>query len=355
MQPQMIKYDWKELKHFCFQLFQKVGVNEKRALTIADSLIEADLRGVHSHGVVRAGIYITRIEKGMVNPNAETEIINESESIITIDGHNNLGAVVGTEALELVLKKSERSGAAIAGVKGSNHFGTGAYYALKAINEDKILLVLSNASQTMPPTGGIRPFIGTNPLGIGVPAGKHLPFLLDMATSVVARGKIIVASQRGEEIPIGWAIDKEGNPTTNPQKALEGSVLPVGGPKGYAISMLIDILSGVLTGAGFGKYVNNMYENWEDPQNVGHFFLAIDIKQFISLEFFKQRMDTYIEEIKAEPKAEGVEEILIPGEIEYRKSQEQKKQGIELSVSVVEELTAVGSKYGVDFPKHKTI
>jgi LDH2 family malate/lactate/ureidoglycolate dehydrogenase len=168
-----------------------------------------------------------------------------------------------------------------------------------------------------------------------------------MATSVVARGKIIVAAQKGQSIPLGWAIDKEGNPTTNANAALEGSVLPLGGPKGYGISMFIDILSGVLTGAGFGKYVNNMYENWQEPQNVGHVFIAIDISRFMSVEFFKSRMDQYIKEIKAEPKASGVEEIFIPGEIEARLVKERKENGIELPLKVAQELDGIGKQYGV--------
>jgi LDH2 family malate/lactate/ureidoglycolate dehydrogenase len=342
------KYDWQKLQQFCSDVFIKAGVSQENAEVVADSLIQADLRGVDSHGVVRTAIYIERIEKNMINPFAEPEIESEDFATVLVNGNNNLGAVVGLKAVEIALEKAKERGAAIVGVKGSNHFGTGAFYALKAIEKNMILLVMSNASQTMPPTGGKRPFIGTNPLAIGVPAGKEAPFLLDMATSVVARGKIIVAAQKGMDIPVGWAIDKDGNSTTNASDALEGAVLPVGGPKGYAISMFIDILAGVLTGAGFGKYVNNMYENWEEPQNVGHVFIAIDINRFIPIEMFKERMDRYISEIKAEPKAEGVEEILIPGEIEFRRAIERKKNGIDLPEKTAKELDVVGKRYGVD-------
>lgn len=342
------RYNWEKLQTFCAEIFQKAGVSKEYAEIVADSLIQADLRGVDSHGVVRTDIYLRRIEKDMINPNASIAIEKESDATALINGANHFGSVVGTKALEVALAKAKEKGAAIVGVKGSNHFGTGAYYALKAIQQDMILLVMSNASQTMPPTGGVRPFIGTNPLAVGVPAGEELPYILDMATSVVARGKIIVASQRGEEIPLGWAIDKDGNPTTNADAALEGSVLPVGGPKGYAISMFIDILAGVLTGAGFGKYVNNMYENWEEPQNVGHFFVAVDIGKFMPIEAFKERMDQYIREIKAEPKANGVKEILIPGELEHRRVLERKENGIVLPLKVAEELHQIGKKYNVD-------
>ncbi|MBM7651819.1 Ldh family oxidoreductase [Neobacillus cucumis] len=345
------KYDWKKLQLFCQEVFEKAGVLKKNAEIVADSLIQADLRGVDSHGVVRTAIYVERIEKNMINPFADPEIEAEDTSTVLVNGNNNLGAVVGTKAVEIAMEKAKANGAAIVGVKGSNHFGTGAFYTLKAIEKDMILLVMSNASQTMPPTGGKRPFIGTNPLAIGVPAGKEAPFILDMATSVVARGKIIVASQKGQDIPLGWAVDKNGKPTTNADDALEGAVLPVGGPKGYAISMFIDILAGVLTGAGFGKYVHNMYENWDEPQNVGHIFIAIDINRFIPIELFKERIDRYISEIKAEPKADGVEEILIPGEIEFRKVIERKKNGIELPEKVAAELDNIGQRYGVDLAK----
>lgn len=348
MRTQTNKYHWARLRKFAFDVFVRAGAPERAAGIVADSLIQADLRGVDSHGVVRLAIYMKRVEKKLLNPSADVEIISENDAITLIDGHNNFGAVVGSKALRIALQKSEDCGVTAVGVRGSNHFGIGAYYALQAIKQDKILLVLSNASQTMPPTGGIRPFIGTNPLTVGVPSGVEMPFLLDMATSVVARGKIIVAAEKKENIPDGWAIDKGGMPTTDPEKALLGSVLPLGGAKGYGISMFIDILSGVLTGAGFGKYINNMYENWNDPQNVGHMFIAVDIDHFIPLSVFKNRMDTYIREIKSEPTAPGFKEILIPGELEYRRTIERKQSGIELPSSVAEALLEIGSKYSVD-------
>lgn len=343
-----LRYDWKKLQGFCAQVFERSGVPAEQAGIVADSLIQADLRGVESHGVVRTAIYLKRVEAGKMDPTSKISILNDTGSTLLLDGNNNFGAVVGSQALEIAMERSKQHGVGIVAVRGSNHFGTGAYYTLKAIQKDQILLVMSNASQTMPPTGGVRPFLGTNPLAVGVPAGEELPFILDMATSVVARGKIIVAAQKGESIPLGWAIDKEGNPTTDANAALEGSVLPIGGPKGYAISMFIDILSGVLTGAGFGKYVNNMYENWEKPQNVGHFFIALDIEKFIPVDHFKVRMDDYIRSLKAEPKAPGVLEIFIPGELEHRQTVKRKAEGIELPLKVVQELMEIGLRYDLN-------
>lgn len=341
------KFHWNKLEIFCAQVFEKAGVQAAEAQMVAESLVQADLRGVDSHGVVRTDIYLQRLEAGMVNTKGKMKVTKDGP-ITILDGRNHFGAVVGNKALDLALEGIDKHGTGIVGVKGSNHFGTCAYYLLKAVQQDRIMILLSNASQTMPPTGGMRPFIGTNPLSIAVPAGRHHPFLLDMATSVVARGKIIFAAQKGEAIPDTWAIDKHGNPTTDAQAALEGSVLPWGGAKGYGISMFIDILCGVLTGAGFGKYVNNMYENWDEAQNVGHFFIGFDISKFMPLEKFKSRMDQYFDEIKAEPKAAGVDEILIPGEIEQRCTLDRMENGIELPLKVKEELRKWGERYDVN-------
>ncbi|TBL79457.1 Ldh family oxidoreductase [Paenibacillus thalictri] len=340
-------YNAAGLQHFCASLFSRAGVPAGDAKIIAESLVGADLRGVDSHGVVRTDIYMRRLEAGMMNTDGHMPV-RQDGPVTLLDGNNHFGAVVGTKALGLSLQGAKQFGNAVVGVKGSNHFGTCAYYLLQAVQQNVVMMILSNASQTMPPTGGIRPFIGTNPFSIGVPAGNRIPFVLDMATSVVARGKIIVAAQKGESIPEGWALDRHGNMTTDAKAALEGSVLPVGGAKGYGISMFIDILCGVLTGAGFGKYVNNMYENWQEPQNVGHFFIAIDISRFMPVEQFKARMDTYLEEIKSEPKAPGVEEILIPGELEHRCTLERLEKGIRLPESVERELVDWGSRYQVD-------
>ncbi len=341
------KYSYKKLQDFCSTVFVKAGVMKEQADIVAASLVQADLRGVDSHGVVRTAIYLKRVEQKMINPAADIHIEKENESTALIDGGNHFGAVVGDKALKLAMEKAKTTGVGMVGVKNSNHFGTGAYYALEALKQDLGTIIMSNASQTMPPTGGVRPFIGTNPLAVGIPCGAYQPFLLDMATSVVARGKIIVAAQKGESIPQGWAIDKNGKPTTNAEEALEGSVLPLGGTKGYGISMFIDILSGVLTGAGFGKYVHNMYEDWEKPQNVGHFFITFDINKFIDIQEFKNRMDLYISDVKGEPRGEDVDEILIPGEIESRISEQRKKNGIILPLKVENELIEIGLKYGL--------
>jgi len=332
---------------YCAAVFGAAGVPEAVAKVVAESLVYADLRGVESHGVVRSDIYLRRVAEKMIDPHAEVTLVRDQGCTALADGGNNFGAWVGSVALGRAMERAKRHGVCALGVKHSNHFGTGAWYAQRAVEQGLALIVLSNASQTMPPTGGVRPFIGTNPIAFGFPTGREVPFILDMATSLVARGKIIVAAKRGEAIPLGWAVDKHGNPTTDADAALEGAVLPMGGPKGSGLSMAIDILAGILTGAGYGPSVNNMYENWAEPQNVGHFFIVLDIERFIPLASFTDRIGQYIELMKAEPRAPGVAEILHAGEVEHRLEAKRRREGIELPDKVAEELAALGHKYGV--------
>ena len=285
---------------------------------------------------------------GLVNPRPDVKILRESDATLLVDGDNGMGQVVGVRALELGLDKLRQSGGIYVGVRRSNHYGAGAYYVQHAVARDVVAFAYSNAPPTMAPWGGVDPYIGTNPYAFGVPAGGHPPIILDMATSIVARGKIILAAERGESIPEGWAIDTRGNPTTDAQEALQGSVLPFGGPKGYALSLMIDIMAGALTGAGCGPRVNSLYDNFEEPQNVGAFFQLVDIGQFADPAAFKANIDRMIEEIKSSRRAEGTEEIFLPGEIEFRMEQERKVSGIPVGAETVAELREVGRSCGVD-------
>lgn len=335
------------LTEFCKAVFQSAGVPVSVASIVAESLVYADLRGVESHGVIRTDIYLRRIIEGMIDPHAQARLERDEACTALMDGGNNFGAYVGVAALDMAIERARRHGVCAIGVKRSNHFGTGAFYAQRAIESGLALIVMSNASQTMPPTGGVRPFLGTNPLTCGFPTGRAAPFILDMATSLVARGKIIMASKRGESIPAGWAVDKNGNSTTDAHSALEGAVLPLGGPKGFGLAMVIDILSGVLTGAGYGPSVSNMYENWSQAQDVGHFFIALDIERFMPLGLFTERLDHYIETLKKEPRACGVSEILHAGEVEHRLEARRRIDGIALPEQVASDLYAIGNKYQV--------
>ena len=318
------------------------------AFIVADGLVQSNLRGVDSHGVTRVGIYAKRLKMGLVNPRPEVRIVRESAATLLVDGDNGMGQVVGVRALELGLEKVKQSGGVYVGVRRSNHYGAGAYYVQRAVARDVLAFAYSNAPPTMAPWGGVDPYVGTNPYAFGVPAGGHPPIILDMATSIVARGKIILAAERGESIPEGWAIDKDGNRTTDAKEALEGSVLPFGGPKGYALSLMIDIMAGALTGAGFGPRVNSLYDNFDEPQDVGAFFQLIDISQFADPAAFKANIDRMIEEIKSSRRAEGTQELFLPGEIEFRVEEERKASGIPVGAETISELREAGRSCGVD-------
>ncbi len=348
-----MKFTAEQLTAYVKEIMLKMNLPQEDSQIVAESLVSANLRGVDSHGVTRIPIYVKRLKAGVVNPNPDIKVIEESGGTLLIDGDAGMGQVVGARAVERGINKAKENGSVYIGVKNSTHFGTGSYFANKGVKQDVITYAMSNAPSTMAPWGGKEPYFGTNPYAFGIPAGKNKPIILDMATSVVARGKIILSAQKGEEIPEGWAIDKEGRSTTNAQEALDGSVLPFGGPKGYAISMMIDVMSGVLTGAGFGPHINNIYGDFDKSQNVGHFFQMIDVSRFMPPEVFKERVDQMIEEIKESPKAEGVEEILVPGEIEANIEKERRANGITLSKEVYEDIKEVGESLGINITSYE--
>lgn len=335
------------LADFGTALLTAAGAPGRVARTVARSLVTADMRGIASHGVVRLPIYLERLQRQMVDAAAEPVLERDSGATAVLDGCNNFGAHVGMRAMEAAVGRAYAHGIGVVGVRRSNHFGTAAYFVDGALAAGQVAIVASNASQTMPPVGGKSPFVGTNPLCIACPTNRDAPFVLDMATSVVARGKIIFAAKAGEPIPEGWAVDAEGRPTTNAEAGLAGSVLPVGGAKGFGLSMAIDVLSGVLTGAGFGPTVNNMYENWDEPQNVGHLFVALDIERFIPLPAFLERIGAYIDALKAAPRTEGVDELLYAGELEHRRAEAARAHGVELPAALVEDLNALAERLSV--------
>ena len=335
------------LERFCSDLLQKANIPPKDADLIAESLVRANLRGVDSHGVARLAIYIERLNKKLVNPEPQIAILQETPAMALLDGDNGSGQVVAGWAMELVMTKARESGVALVGIRNSTHFGATAFFSMKALEQDMIGMVLANSYATVAPWGSRAPYFGTNPLSVAIPTGRELPVVLDMATSVAAWGKIILAAQKGEPIPMGWAIDADGEVTTDATRALQGALVPFGGPKGSGISLVIDVLVGILTGANCGPNVGDLYNNLERPQNVGQMMGAVDIRRFIDVNEFKSRMDAMIREIKALPRAKGVNEVFLPGELEVRNQQRREKEGIPLPPATVNELQKLSSEYGV--------
>ena len=324
------------------------GMPEGDAAIVAACLVSADLRGVDTHGLTRLPGYLDRVRRGLINPWPALEPKRVTPVAATLDGRNGFGFVVGTRAMQEAIAIAREFGIGVVSVRRSTHFGMAASYVLQALDAGMISLVFSNASPAMPPWGARTALLGTNPFAAGVPAGKHAPFLLDMSPAVAARGKIRRAERRGEKIPLGYALDADGRPTTDPKAALAGVVLPIGGYKGSGLAMLMDIFGGVISGANFGGDVGDQYKAYDRPQDVGHFFLAMKPDLFVPADDYRRRMDTLIERVRAAPKAEGIDEVLVPGDPERRHEAERRKTGIPYSTGEVAGLRDEALKAGVE-------
>lgn len=344
----MMQYqiDWRKLRAYCEKLLQTQGMTENDAFTVADSLVDADLCGVGSHGVSRMAIYMERLATKVVSSGSNVKVEREYPGSYAVNACNTMGMVAGKLTMELCIKKAKENGCCFAAVNHSNHFGMASYYVRMAAEADMIGFAGTNAPPNIAPWGSSRAYCGTNPLAISAPT-KGDPIILDMAPSVVAMGKVILAAKLGKSIPEGWAITKDGKPTTDPKEGVLGSVLPIGGAKGYGLALFMDILCGILSGAQFGPHINNMFHDFEHPQDVGHVFCAVDISKFTEVSTFKARMAQMIGEIKKLPSNEGISELFVPGEIEQRNKKRQKESGVELHETVYSELTGLGEKYGV--------
>lgn len=316
-----------QLRQVCTEILKGVGVSGEEASIVADSLVKANLRGVDSHGVIRLKVYVDRVKYGTIILDAPIKIVREAPSTALIDGGFGFGQVVAVKAIKTAIEKARKTGIGGVGVFNTNHFGMLAYYALIALKEDMISLITTNGSPYVVPWGGRVPMFGTNPICVGIPSGQEIPLILDMATSAAARGKIEKAAKEGTKIPGDWAVDECGKPTTDPIAALKGALLPFGGPKGYGLSFVVDILSGCLTGAAFGKHVVSLYPE-NKRSSLGHFLLVINPDVFIPINEFKASVAKAVQEIKACPTASGVPEVLVPGEIEYRTEQKRLRDGI---------------------------
>lgn len=344
------RFDATKLSSFTIAVLEKVGVPNENAEMVAHSLTAANLRGVDTHGITRLPIYVERVQARLTNGRTQGRVLSESETTAVYDGEDGLGQVVGTRAMQLAIAKAQSAGLAAVTATNSTHFGTAAYYAMMALPHDMIGISLTNSPSLMAPWGGKRPFFGTNPLAIAVPAGQENPFVFDMATSVVARGAIILAAKKGEQIPPTWALNADGEPTTDAKEANEGgALLPLGGHKGFGLAMAIEVMVATLAGGPFGTHIGELYNNPNRAQGVGHFFMAMRIDRFRPVADFKADMDAMIREVKAQPLAKGVEKIMVAGEPEHNTERERMEKGVPLSDAVVKDLTKLGQGVGVPF------
>ncbi|MDT9026537.1 Ldh family oxidoreductase [Rossellomorea yichunensis] len=347
----MTTYAESDLRQFCKKLLEGMGMMEDHAAVVAESLLRANLEGVDSHGISRLSIYAKRFSDQRINLNPTIQMEQKSPSVLVVNGDNGLGHVISYKAIKKGIEMAKQSGVTAIAIKNSNHFGTASYFCQLACEQNLACIGFTNSPPGIAPWGGKEAFFGTNPMAFGFPTGDDQPVIIDLSTSVVARGKIILAEKQGQTIPEGWAIDEKGEPTNDPKAALNGSVLPLGGAKGSALALAVEILTGLLTGAAFGPHVKSIYEDEEkENANVGHFFILMDIEKFINLNVFFDSIKNLLEEMKAVPKVTGNDEIRYPGERRKREWDKRQREGVQLSESVVEELCSLGSQFGVELP-----
>jgi len=346
--PAIIDFD--QLRGFCQKAYMKAGVPEDEAAIVADLLARADLRGIASHGVMRLPIYIERLEKDYVRPKCRFEVLRQKGAVAYATAHGSMGHVVSHHAMRLAMELALAHGIGWVTVKDSGHFGVTGLFPMMALEHDLIGYICSNSAPMMAPFGGKRRVMGNNPLSYAFPAEKHLPVVVDFSCSVVASGRLILARKKGEKIPLGWAVDKDGVPTTDPFEGYEGggSLAPVGAHKGYGLALAHEMLTAVLGGGKWTINIKSLYEKDESGiQGTCHSFMALDPDCFVGRSEFKKSMDRYIDAIKDSGAASGVKEILMPGEIEARTEERYRQEGVPITPATVQDLDKLAKRLGL--------
>jgi len=337
-----IRIPHESLRRFVTEIFKKGGqCPEEDARTIADCLVQTNLWGIDGHGVIRVPIYLERFRNGAMNNRPTVKSVRAAGGFEVLDADNGAGYIAGRAAMQRAIELAREQVVSAVGIINSNHCGATALYARMAADEGMVGIAMTNVAPNMSMPGVRKPITGNNPIAVAVPTFDSFPFSLDISLSAVAGGKLIVAAKNGEQIPLGWATDKDGNPTTDAQAGFEGFLLPMGAHKGFGLSLMVDILSGVITGGAFQGHLKGMYKNPEDPSATAHLMLVINPLAILSRESFEKRMTEFVQTLKATPVNPGADEILLPGELEYRIERERLSEGIPLPRAVFEDLTRI--------------
>jgi LDH2 family malate/lactate/ureidoglycolate dehydrogenase len=343
-----VRVDAANLVAFGADVLQAAGVPEPDARLVADSLVTADMWGHPSHGMLRLGWYVARLCSGAMKPITEPVTVVDGGAVAVLDGRDGVGQVIAAHACDEATTRAATHGVGVVGVRNSNHFGTAAYWTRRIAAQSCVGILTTNGSPAMAPWGGREKTVGANPWSITVPGGSHGPVVLDIANTSVARGKIYAALQRGEEIPPGWANDSNGAPTTDPQAAIDGILAPMAGHKGYGIALMMDVLSGVLTGSSYATGVIGPYMP-DRRSGCGHLVLALRVDAFGPPDEFAARLDDLIATTKSVPVAEGFTEICYPGEPEDRAEAVATRDGIALPAKTVDDLRRLAASCGLSF------
>ena len=328
-------------------IFARCGMSGEDAALLADSLAMADLSGLHSHGCLRTPEYVMKLTGGGVDPRGRPTTVSDRGAALVIDGGNSMGQIGSTFAMRQAIERARRTGVAVAAVRGSNHCGAMAYYVKMAAAEGMIGLAATNALPTMAPWGGLDKILGINPLGVAIPAAEEPPIVFDAAFAGSSHGKIRVFAQKGLPIPDTWAFDAEGRPTTDAEAAIVGLLQPIGGHKGVGLAMVWGLLSSLLSGAAYGTELGDMTTGPRAGVD-GHIFLAIHVDFFCDLESFRRRVDAAIRQIRASRRAEGVERLYSPGELEHETERRYRVEGIPLNQETLRGLRQAAASLAVE-------
>lgn len=337
------------LESFVRAVLLALGVSDDHAGICATRMIEADLRGMHGHGVFRLPGYVQRFEAGGYNLKPDIRVKRETPVSALVDGDNALGQVVVTFAAELAIRKAKENGLAWIGIQHSNHAGAGGVYAALSLPHDLIsmYMAIGNANH-MPPWGGVDLLLSTNPIAYAIPTGKEPPIVLDIATTAASYGKVKVKAQKGEPLPVGWMVDRKGQSLTDSQRISDGFLLPIGEHKGYGLSFIVGALAGVLNTAAFGSAVINFNKDFQSPTNSGQVFFAMRPDLFRDLDDFKAEMDLRISEIRNSTPMEGAEPIRLPGEMAVKREEQMRAEGIPVAPTVLGQLREIAVKLNID-------
>lgn len=336
------------LRRFISDTLRRVGLPPADADTVAGLMAEADLQGSDGHGVIRLPQYVQRIESGGINKRPDIRVVEERAAMAVVDGDNGMGHLVVSRAVQLAIDKARTAGVAWVGTRASNHAGPASLYARMPIAHDMIGLyfAVGNANH-MPPWGGMDMLLSTNPIAAGIPAGDEPPVVLDMATTVAAYGKVKAKAKKGEPMPEGWMVDRQGRPLTDPNRAHEGFLMPIGGHKGYGLALIVGLLAGTLQGAAMGRDVVDFNADHTTPTNTGQAILVIDLAAFGGAGIFKSAVDTLVRDIRGGERLPGVERIWLPGEQSHGKRQANAHQGAPLPAALVEDLDRLAARLGI--------
>lgn len=332
-----VRIHHEEGKELVVERLTEVGLKQDHANKVAEILIHADLRSVNSHGMLRTEHYVNRIKSGGINPDAN--ITFEKTGVVTgiVDGDDGMGHVIADTAMNHAIDIAKESGVAMVTAMNSSHCGALSYFVEKATEHQLIGVAMTHTDKIVVPFGGKESFLGTNPMAYGIPAKQNKPMILDMATSNVALGKVLEYKEEGKDIPREWGVNGEGEPVTNPNEVV--SLTAFGGPKGYGLSLIVDIFSGLLSGSAFGPHVSKMYGDLDRKRQLGHYFCVIDPSMFTNKELFLENMDNMMDELHLVPPAPGVSQVMVPGEMEQRNYEHNLEHGIAIASTVYDYLT----------------